>query len=475
MKRENLADGITHIDDDLVEKAGKAGAKEKRNYRSIFIKAGTAAACIVIAVTALWQTGIINSPKESVLKTAEESKVSAYLLAKVAYPNGIPYDDIDSEIENREKNPVDEDFKAAIEKFSFNSGARLLSENQDNRLYSPISLFYALSLATEGASEDTRKEMLNTLGIKEDEDLSSQCGNLYRLMYTENEYSSLRVANSLWLDKSVAGQSIKYNEDYLKKAAQSYYASVYEADFEDEKTARNIGQWIQENTNGTLGKDYSVDPGTAMSLINTIYFRSQWINKFEKNDTKEDKFYLADGDTVKSDFMNRDYTIQSFSEGDDFVRSSLPLKNGSMDFILPDEGVSVEELVKSPEKLEQCFNGGKEVSGKVLWSIPKFSYNTSMNMNEALQSLGMEKPFSQEADFSNISDGGFYISKIAQDTHVAIDENGVEASAFTKIDYSGCPMPDGKADMILNRPFIYGIRSQDGTLLFIGICSNPSK
>ena len=182
MKKENLADGVTHIDDELVEKAGKAGAKGRRNYRSIFIKAGTAAACIVIAVTALWQKGIINSPKESTLKTAEESKVSAYLLAKVAYPNGIHYDDLDSAIENREKNPVDEDFKAAIEKFSFKSGARLLSENQGNRLYSPMSLFYALSLAAEGASGDTRKEMINTLGIKEDGDLGTQCGNC--LLYT---------------------------------------------------------------------------------------------------------------------------------------------------------------------------------------------------------------------------------------------------------------------------------------------------
>ena len=274
-----------------------------------------------------------------------------------------------------------------------------------------MSLFYALSLAAEGASGDTRKEMINTLGIKEDGDLGTQCGNLYRITYTEDEYSSLRIANSLWLDKSVAGQSIKYNEDYLKKAAQSYYASVYESDFEDEKTARNIGQWIQENTNGTLGKDYSVDPGTAMSLINTVYFKSQWIDKFDKRDTKNDKFYLEDGDTTDCDFMNRDKDMNRFSKGDGFTRSSLSLKNGSMDFILPDEGVSVDELIKTPESLEQCFTGGEESYGEVTWSIPKFSYNTSMNMNEALQSLGMEEPFSQGADFSNISDGGFYISK----------------------------------------------------------------
>ena len=61
-----------------------------------------------------------------------------------------------------------------------------------------------------------------------------------------------------------------------------------------------------------------------------------------------------------------------------------------------------------------------------------------------------------------------------QETCIGIDENGVEASAFTKIDYAGAAMPEGRAEMILNRPFLYGIASSEGSLLFAGIFETPA-
>jgi serpin B len=36
-------------------------------------------------------------------------------------------------------------------------------------------------------------------------------------------------------------------------------------------------------------------------------------------------------------------------------------------------------------------------------------------------------------------------------------------------------MPEDNAEMILNRPFVYGIIAPRGTLLFIGVCGNPSR
>ena len=90
-----------------------------------------------------------------------------------------------------------------------------------------------------------------------------------------------------------------------------------------------------------------------------------------------------------------------------------------------------------------------------------------------LKELGVKLAFESNADFTGITDQMAYISNIQQETHISIDEEGVEASAFTQIDYTGSAMPEGRADMILNRPFIYGITASNGSLLFIGICMNP--
>lgn len=68
-----------------------------------------------------------------------------------------------------------------------------------------------------------------------------------------------------------------------------------------------------------------------------------------------------------------------------------------------------------------------------------------------------------------------FVSEVQQNTHIAIDENGVEAAAFTEVRYVGSAPPQGRVDMIFDRPFIYGITAENGTLLFVGVCENPPK
>jgi serpin B len=92
-----------------------------------------------------------------------------------------------------------------------------------------------------------------------------------------------------------------------------------------------------------------------------------------------------------------------------------------------------------------------------------------------LESLGVSSAFKQNANFSGITKHMCYITDILQETHIGIDEDGVEASAYTQLNYMGAAPPEGRADMILNRPFIFGIVVNNDTLLFVGVCENPSK
>jgi serpin B len=52
----------------------------------------------------------------------------------------------------------------------------------------------------------------------------------------------------------------------------------------------------------------------------------------------------------------------------------------------------------------------------------------------------------------------------------------VEAAAFTELHYAGsAPPKDEKAEMILNRPFIFAIKDNTGNVLFVGIVNNPHE
>lgn len=400
---------------------------------------------------------------------------SAVRVAAPVYPKGIAFKDYDKAHANREQNPVEDRTLEAINNFAYSTAAEVFKDIKANGCYSPVSLYYALALAASGAKGSTQAELLALLGFDDSELLSKECGNLYRLIYTDNEISKLKLANSLWLDDEVDGQKNEFKADFLDNAAKNFYASVFSVDFAHESAGEAMASWIKENTNGTLAPEFEPDPYQLMSIINTVYFYDEWVNRFNAERTKPDTFHLENGETVTCDFMNTTFASHGFYKGEGFTRSELALKaSGSMIFILPDEGVAVSELLSSPEKIMELFSHEQSGSGEVVWSVPKLEYDSSYKLNETLKALGFYEAFGESADFTGITDSAAFISSVKQETHISIDENGVEASAFTKIDYVGSSMPTDKAEMILNRPFIYGITAANGTPLFVGVCMNPA-
>ncbi len=234
--------------------------------------------------------------------------------------------------------------------------------------------------------------------------------------------------------------------------------------------------WVKERTGGLIQPEPAPLPENAqLSLRNTIYFYDQWQDRFSPETTEEDVFYTDDGQEIVCDFMNRENGSTGFRKGENFTASELALKNGAMVFVLPDEGVGVQELVQSEETLREALSGtnGQSV-GEVVWKVPKFSYGyKAEGMKEMLQTLGLNEAFGESADFSGISDQKpLGLSDVAQEVHIGIDENGVEAAAFTEILWAGAALPQGRAEMILNRPFLYAVKNK-GQILFVGICQDP--
>lgn len=409
-------------------------------------------------------------------KPALASPLGPNPVAQPAYPQGIAFQDHEAQQKQRKNNPVQESTLQAINQFSYHTGAKILSHIQTNGCYSPLSLYFALSLAATGAQGNTRDEFLKVLGISNTPALSQQCRNLYGLLYTDNAVSKLKIANSLWLDEEVKGQNIPFQSTFLQNATTNFYASLYKADFADPNTGKAMGQWVAANTNNTLAPTMTVDPEQIMALLNTIYYQDQWLNRFDSQGTKIDVFYLENGSTILCHFMNKTDSSQGFTKGQGYTRSSLPLKNsGQMVLILPDKGISVNQLVSSPDKLAELFTPKEDTIGQVVWQIPKFCTDTNLSLLPTLQALGISAAFQEDADFSGITKGQAFISAITQTTHISIDEKGVEASAFTNLSLGGSSKPKGRVAMILNRPFIYGLITSQGTPLFMGICGNPAS
>lgn len=68
------------------------------------------------------------------------------------------------------------------------------------------------------------------------------------------------------------------------------------------------------------------------------------------------------------------------------------------------------------------------------------------------------------------------ISAITQDSYISVNRDGVEASSFTDLALESAAAIEEKvdrADMILNRPFLFGIKDR-GVWLLIGVCDHPA-
>ena len=96
-----------------------------------------------------------------------------------------------------------------------------------------------------------------------------------------------------------------------------------------------------------------------------------------------------------------------------------------------------------------------------------------------MQELGLKEAFETErADFGGISnEPGIYISRIKQESHLGVNEKGVEAAAYTVIEMeAGAAMDSAMQETYVldfNRPFLFGIISDLGVPLFIGVCDQP--
>ncbi len=451
MKNEDIYNAVTDINDKYIEEADRKN--NFKNKKTFLRRAVAAAAAAAVAFGIFSFSGRLG-------------KSDYGAVAEVVFPKAIAFDDSDSRFAIREQNPVSDDFLNSVNEFSYSTASALLSESETNSNYSPLSLYYALAMAANGAEGDTLDILLSLLGTDSLEKLNLEAGNLYRRFYSDNNIGGLKVANSMWMDDNYS-----FKQDFAVRNAENLYASCHIVDFSSEDTAKTISDWINNNTEGTLNAEYSVSPQQVLALINTVYFHDEWVDKFDKNNTKEDTFYLEDGSEKQCDFMNSKYDTHSFSRGENFTRSYLGLKNsGSMVFILPDEGVTVQSLLSSPESVKNIFESGEDFSGEVVWQVPKFDFSSSFDLTDMLKDLGID----ENSDFSAISDDMISLSSVIQQTNISIDEKGVEASAFTSIQYSGAMPPEDRADMILNRPFIYGITDSMGNLIFVGVCMDPT-
>jgi serpin B len=345
-----------------------------------------------------------------------------------------------------------------------NKTAKALFLEEENYIYSPISLYMALAMLAEGAEGETLSEILSLLEVEDLGPMRTDMKSVYEHNHYANEYGTAQMANSIWIR-----YDLPVKEEYLDILANQYFAEAYGTEF-DETGKENIIKWINTNTHDLLEltKDnYPLSSDLALLLLNTIYFDNKWDTEFLKSNN-----YLDDFDEIVSDVEYMKHTVSSrYYQGTDYEIVYDFFKNGnSIQYILPATSSSVDSLLQS-DILTLVIDDYAGVEATI--SVPKFSTRSSYQLNDTLIDMGCGRMFTDFADFSKLSDHPLLVSFVKQDAGIILSEEGVKAAAVSGIGMTESVAATNRVDIVLNRPFIYVIYDSDEVPLFVGVLNNP--
>lgn len=345
-------------------------------------------------------------------------------------------------------------------------------KNQANWMISPLSASMALGMLTNGADGNTLAELKATLGFSEAN--IDEMNAYYRRLLTElpdlDNTTQLRLANSIWIN-----QDFKVKKPFVDVNKQMYDAQVSNLDFSSAKAPSIINNWCSDHTNGRITEVIgNIDPNAMMYLLNALYFKGIWAEKykFNKSNTKDEDFTNADGSRTKVKMMNQTTTC-SFSYNDHFWIAKFPYGNRaySMTLLLPDEDLGLDKCLEAMtgESWKEWNMGW--TSRELIVKMPRFEIKYNKSLIEDMKALGIKEAFTSSANFTNLSDKALYLGLLNQHTYLKVDEEGTEAAAVTVTGVltEAGPPPGGPVEFYLNRPFAFLItETSTGTVLFTG-------
>ena len=484
MKPDDISNALNSLDEELISEADGIRTKKSRLKFNI-IKTVAAVACVALVVT-LWT--VLTPPDAPNPPTV----IPVYGVGiEAEYPETVPFPDAsnndtpsgydaysaayDKWFEARQKvRNMTSGYTESLAPFYQQTMSEILSNNNgENKVYSPLNVYMALSMLAETTEGESRKQILDLLGVTDIEALRTKANKMWLANYADDGATKSILANSMWLSDTV-----RYNQNTLKNIADNYYASSYLGDVGSDGFEKALQDWLDKQTGGLLGdavKNVEMSDDTLMMLASTVYFNARWQDEFFEDKTKTDTFHSPKGD-VKCEFMNTgDLSHVYFGEG--FLAHKKPFVNNmAMRFILPDEDVSIDSLIKS-DKLSDLFYSYEDKTRycSITLSVPKFDVSYNTDLKENLMNLGIENVFSAEKSEFSLLEGEAPIAlgKVDHAARVTIDEKGCVAAAFTVESLCGSAMPIEKVDFVLDRPFIFAITSEAGAPLFIGIVNQP--
>jgi serpin B len=359
-----------------------------------------------------------------------------------------------------------------------------LATRPGNLTVSPASIDAALLLALAGARGETADEIAAALKLTDAEraDLAKALAQ-YRSatakdVNSKDKAAVVTIANSAWVQ-----QDFPIVAAYRKLLETSGGASFHSVDFAKNLPAaiRSINQWADEATRHKITELLSadaIDSSARLVLANAIYFRGKWQEPFSEDGTQEQPFHRPGEADVTVPLMHLHESLR-YLETETYQAIELAYQGTPHAMIvwLPKKLDGLVELEKLVTSGAATLEGLQRADVNVF--LPKFKIRSTVPLKDVLQTLGVQRAFTDAADFSGISNEPLMIAAVVHQALVEVDETGTEAAAATAVIVAPTAAPFEPAQPKVFRadhPFLFAIRNTTtGEILFVGRVQNPAE
>jgi serpin B len=358
------------------------------------------------------------------------------------------------------------------------AGERL---DDQNLVVSPSSVATVLAMVLPGARGPTAAEIAGTLHTHLDpQRVAAAAGALDRALLDQAQADDLdlRISNAVWIQRGLA-----LRPDFERTLVEAFRASLRQVDFhrDPEAARRAINQLVSDQTAGKIPQLFdagAIRRDLQLVLTNAIYLQARWLQAFDPDQTRPERFHLPSGAVTEVDMLHRQASF-GYAKGDGWRAVELPYQGGRlvMDVIVPDPGrfdsfrtgLEAQRLTELLDSL---------ASREIRLALPKFTFDSDLGLVAPLQALGMRTAFTDFADFSGITeDVSLRVDRVVQRAHVEVDERGTTAAAATGMTMTlvSVVVPKPPVELRVDRPFLFAVRDRlTGALLFIGQVADPS-
>ena len=352
-----------------------------------------------------------------------------------------------------------------------------------NALISPWSMEQSLGMAYAGSAGETRAAMGRTLGYSGD---GMKLLAAFRALGEEvrkakgidAQTNGLQSANRLFVSERLA-----LKEGWQKLTSGSFFAEAQAVDFSQSEPAEKIiNEWVKAETGGKIPAVIpagALHPDAKLVLVNALSFEMPWEERFTKELTREQPFYVAPAKSKTVPLMFKQHQLR-YARRKGFQIAALPYAAGAFQFvvILPDavDGLPAVEAQLTPQLLTECAT---LPLAEVRLSFPRIKMEPpAVAMKPMLTRLGMGIAFGGEANFRGISEADLAIGEVFQRAFIEMDEDGTKAAAATAtmlIPKNGHPSEVPHETVTTNHPFIFLVQDcRNGACLFIGRVVDPA-